>query len=162
MYGGDNPPFEKVKIVLIPYALAVIGLTFGSLYFGVGDLLGIPEALIFIGGLAALVVGSFLVWSVLLYKHLDNTAYRIEPEGIEIVHEFIHHSKNLVRFDEITDVEMEQPISMRVFGTGNIVLNTAGSKEKSFKLRFVESPEELQQALSEEVSGSSYAGSEVV
>lgn len=159
---GDGPPFDKVKIALIPYGIAVFALTWLMINQGFYEMLGVPSGVMFLFGFGLLFVGGSLMWLVLLYKHLDNTSYIISPDGIEISHQFIHHSKNMIRFDEITDIELEQPLSMRPFDTGNIILNTAGSKQESFKIRFVEQPKELQNILSNKISDTSYAGSEVV
>lgn len=91
-----------------------------------------------------------------LTRELSNRKYIIRSEEVEIVDRYLDHGKDTASLRNITDVTMERPLTQRIFGTGNVLLNTAGSDDKEIKIEYIKHPETVQKQLSDMISDTDY------
>lgn len=91
--------------------------------------------LIFWGG----VIMAFLyAWVDLSFKN-----YQIYPDHIVSVTGIFNRNNTTVRFDEITNINWASDVTQRVFGIGNIHIDTAGGPGYELTLIGVQNPEKV-------------------
>lgn len=119
------------------------------------DISGSPYLLVPFAMIIPLVMVPIQVF--FLVRELTHTRYTVKSDRVEIIDNYLDKGKDTASFDNITDVEMEKPFTQRIFGTGNVLLNTAGSDNKEIRIEFVENPETLQEELSKLISNTEYS-----
>lgn len=127
---------------------ACFAIYFGLLYFASYSLpfyvLAVPLA------------AGFILQMIFLYGELKHRSYRVYEDHIEVEDRFFDRSSQTSRFENITDMNLEKPVVQRLFGTGNIRLNTAGSGNSEIVLRYLKNPDRYYEKLSELVNSRSY------
>ena len=155
----SNRSYDNNRGLPHPYLSLVIGLVFGatggiiatlilqsSMELGTAGLFGIGV------GIPATIAGTLIGQVYFLVKELKNRKYLISPEGVIIVDDYLDKSQRKIAFNRVTDVEMEQPLSQRFFGTGNIKLNTAGSDHQEARIEFIKNTELVNKELSDMIA----------
>jgi|GEM_PF-585189 uncharacterized membrane protein YdbT with pleckstrin-like domain len=89
-------------------------------------------------------------------RELKHRKYIIKPNSVDIEDNYLDRSIKSASFDNMTDAKMEKPLVQRLFGTGNVLLNTDGSDTKEIKIEFIDNPETLQEELSDIISETDY------
>lgn len=157
----DNQGNRPLPHFLLSVALSIfiVGIPVSLAYFRIIDV-GIdisasPYLLLPFAMLVPIVM--FPIQVFFLIRELKHRKYVIKPERIDIVDNYLDREKKTASFDNITDAEMEKPWIQRLFGTGNVLLNTAGSDTKEIKIEFIGNPETLQEELSGMISETDYS-----
>lgn len=92
--------------------------------------------------LGAIIFVAFTVsTNILGYFNLKATEYRFKPKQLEYREGFFNIRQSNVSYDRITDLSLRQPVTQRLFGTGTILVNTAGSDGKELRIAYINNPE---------------------
>lgn len=137
-------------IVGIPVSLAYFEIIDIGLDISVSPYLLLPFAMIV--PIVMLPIQVFF-----LIRELKHRKYLIRPDRVDVVDNYLDRGKKSASLDNITDAEMEKPWIQKLFGTGNVLLNTAGSDNKEIKIEFVSNPETLQKEISDMISETEYS-----
>lgn len=121
-----------LSLILAPLLGATVGAT---IWLKGGEALAVPAALIAI----AIIFPSNLIRR---YYNLKNTEYRFKRDHVEVYEGFWNIKEENVPYSRITDVTLSKPLLQRAFGTGSILLNTAGSDIPKGSIDFIENPDE--------------------
>lgn len=79
--------------------------------------------------------------NVMSYFNLKATEYRFESKQLEYREGFINIRQSNVSYDRITDLSLRQPVTQRIFNTGTILVNTAGSDRRELKIAYIDNSE---------------------
>ncbi len=77
--------------------------------------------------------------------NLKAREYRFFSDIIEFYEGFLNTVKKVVRYDRITDITLTKSVWERIWNTGSIFINTAGSIGPEVKISYIEKPEETYQ-----------------
>lgn len=102
----------------------------------------IPSLFILVGGILLALAGIGAV-----YFNLNSREYRFYSNEVEVYEGFINIEQNNTSYDRVTDISYSQPITQRMFGTGTVKLNTAGSGYHEIKISYVDNPEQEYKSL---------------
>lgn len=91
----------------------------------------------------------FLTQIIFLYKEVSSRKYIITDEGVEIINNFIDRGRTSVSYQDMANVRLERPLIQRIFGTGNVLIETAGSSGPEARLEYIENPETVQEELAD-------------
>lgn len=87
------------------------------------------------------VVLVLLVYVAVAYFNLSNREYRFFDNEVEVYEGFLNISQDTISYDRVTDISFNRPIWQRLFGTGTILLNTAGGNTQEIRISYVDDPE---------------------
>lgn len=131
---------QKNSDVLKPNLKAAMasGLITWSLIGLVG---GAAAAYVFgpIGILATLVI--IVLGNIASYLNIKSREYRFKQNQLEWYEGFLNINQRNVSYNRVTDISLHQPITQRIFGTGTILINTAGSDAREVSISFINNPE---------------------
>lgn len=85
---------------------------------------------------------SIIALNALSYFNIKSREYRFNNDQIEVYEGFLNISQNNVAYNRITDISLQKPVTQRIFGTGTILINTAGSDFREVSIGHVDSPDE--------------------
>ncbi len=88
--------------------------------------------------------------------NLWTRTYTFDSNKVDINEGFLNRKSDTISYDRITDVTLSKPVLQRIFGTGTIHINTAGSTHQVFSISYIENPEETHQKVSDIVSKVKY------
>lgn len=139
----------------LPHSILSIGLTLAVV--GVSYLL----SRIFAPNLAILTLFIAIpVWpSIQMYFLIREMQYRkyiIRDDGVEVVDDYLDKSSTSVGFENATDVSLSRPLFQRLFGTGNVKVETAGSDRAEIQFKYLKDAEDVQEELAEMVRNTEY------
>lgn len=97
----------------------------------------VSPVLVVVGGLLLALTGIGGV-----FFNLNSREYRFYENEVEVYEGFINITQNNTSYDRVTDISYNQPVTQRLFGTGTIKLNTAGSAYHEIKISYVDEPEQ--------------------
>jgi uncharacterized membrane protein YdbT with pleckstrin-like domain len=147
----NNNPQRSIK----PNAAAGTAIRGGVVLVGTAVLTGvliwsssIPSVIVLIGGL---MLGLAAAGTVLF--NLRSREYRFYNNEIEVYEGFINIKRNNTSYDRVTDISYSQPVTQRLFGTGTVKLNTAGSGRHEIKISYVNEPQKEYDRLKNIVDG---------
>lgn len=134
---------------LRPNVTAGTSIRGGMILIGTAFLTGIlmwssdiPSVFVLIGGILLALAGTGIV-----FFNLNSREYRFYTNEVEVYEGFINITQNNTSYDRVTDISYTQPITQRIFGTGTIKLNTAGSGYHEIKISYVDNPEQKYRTL---------------
>lgn len=155
-----NLPHEG-KSLLAGLIVALIGIGLVSLLTQSnpldGGTLTYNSLILYGASIGAGILSWLAVQIIFLYKEIKHMEYVITPSSVEIKDNFWDQERTSASFEEVTDVELEKPILQRLFGTGNVLVNTAGSEGREIKMEFIKNPEVVQDEVSDMVSKTEYS-----
>lgn len=129
---------------LRPNVAAGTSIRGGMILLGAAVLTGIlmwssniPSVFVLIGGILLGLAGTGVV-----FFNLNSREYRFYNNEVEVYEGFINITQNNTSYDRVTDISYSQPITQRIFGTGTVKLNTAGSGYHEIKISYVDNPEQ--------------------
>ena len=100
---------------------------------------------IVMGLLFWLVVPLFIIlWKWLVIK---NTRYELTTERLRTRHGVLNKETDELELYRVRDYKLEQPLFLRLFSLGNIVLQTSDSSHPVVTLRAIANGEELREQL---------------
>ena len=82
----------------------------------------------------------FMLWNFLSIK---TTVYQLTTERLKVSHGILNKKINELELYRVKDYRIEQPLHLRLFGLGNIILDTSDKSNPVMILRAVPSSEEL-------------------
>ena len=97
------------------------------------------------------------------YMNLRAREYRFFKDRIEFYEGFLNISRRVVRYDRVTDVGLRKSVWERIWSTGSVFVNTAGSPYREVHVSYIRNPEEALDAVQKLVkrySGNSGDGTE--
>lgn len=108
--------------------------------------------LVALGGIAAAVGGAFLLWR--------SFSYGVGEREIVIESGILHRQRRVIPFDRIQDIDIEQGLLSRFFGTAKVKIETGGSAKNEGNLDSVALGEahRLREALRRGQAGEASAG----
>lgn len=117
-----------------------------------GNILGMGVIGLIIGTATGLFMSNMVLGSVIFavftavtnimgYFNLKATEYRFESKQLEYREGFINIRQSNVSYDRITDLSLRQPITQRIFNTGTILVNTAGSDGRELSIAYIDNSE---------------------
>lgn len=98
----------------------------------------VPIVQIGIVSFIILFLGVFFV----SYMNLKNREYRFFNNEVEVYEGFINITQDNISYNRVTDISFDRPVWQRIFGTGTIRLNTAGSGVHEIHISYVNNPED--------------------
>lgn len=105
----------------------------------IGVILGIDPIITYL--LSASVVVFISVF--LAYMNLRARLYRFFSDRAEFYEGFLNINQRVVRYDRITDITHNRSVWERIWGTGSVHLNTAGSNMKEVKISYIRDSENV-------------------
>ena len=125
-----------------------------------GNLLGMGLVGLIIGTAIGIFMNNLVLGAVIFvvftaatnvigYFNLKATEYRFESKQLEYREGFINIRQSNVSYDRITDLSLRQPITQRIFNTGTILVNTAGSDGRELSIAYIDSSEEEFESIKE-------------
>lgn len=102
----------------------------------------VPSLFVIIGGVMIALLGTGVV-----YFNLNSREYRFYRDEVEVYEGFLTINRNSTSYNRVTDISYSQPVTQRIFGTGTVKLNTAGSGYHEIKISYVDNPEQEYQTL---------------
>jgi len=156
----NNVNEEKPYIVLKPRAvvaifpalignLLIIGL---PLVFVVSYLLSTTSIVgqaVFSSTITTISFFLFVIFVIILlpplfsYKNVKSREYRFFGDRIEFYEGFLNIDRKVVRYDRVTNVGFRKTIWDRLFGTGTIFLDTAGSFISEINIGYITNSERV-------------------
>ena len=104
--------------------------------------------------LGTFIVMGLLIWLVvplfiILWKWLviKNTRYELTTERLRTRHGVLNKETDELELYRVRDYKLEQPLFLRLFSLGNIVLQTSDSSHPVVTLRAIANGEELREQL---------------
>lgn len=82
----------------------------------------------------------FIVWNFLSIK---TTVYQLTTERLKSSYGILNKRIDELELYRVKDYRVEQPLHLRLFGLGNIILDTSDKSNPVMILRAIPSPEEL-------------------
>lgn len=82
-----------------------------------------------------------LVANIGSYLSYKSREYRFSENQLEFYEGFISIEQRNIAYDRITDVSLKKPFLQRIFDTGTVKINTAGSDSHEIKMSFLNDPE---------------------
>ena len=79
----------------------------------------------------------------LSYMNLKAREYRFFRDRIEFYEGFLNITRKLVRYERVTDITYTRSVWERLWGTGTIKINTAGSPYKEIRISYVRNSEKV-------------------
>jgi|GEM_PF-584593 uncharacterized membrane protein YdbT with pleckstrin-like domain len=124
----------------IPSAMFGNLIGFGIIGLIVGSALGFILESLLLG------TGIFVVFTAITnifgYFSLKSTEYRFEPKQMEYREGFLNITQSNVSYNRITDLSLRQSVTQRLFGTGTILVNTAGSDARELRISYIDNSEQ--------------------
>jgi membrane protein YdbS with pleckstrin-like domain len=159
--GGMLPP-GKPQLVLKPRIIAgifprffatLVVLIFLSLIFN-------PLAFLVLLGIDPM-ISLILAFSLVIflsiffpYMNLRAREYRFFSDRAEFYEGFLNIQRKVVRYDRVTDISYNRSVWERLWGTGTVLLNTAGSPYKEIRIAYVRDSERVYHNVQNLVKGS--------
>lgn len=84
----------------------------------------------------------FMVW-----LHIATTFYVVLPDRIEIRTGILVKRTKAIPFDKITEISLKQTLIQRIFGIGDLFIDTAGDKGLEAVMAGVEYPKQMAECL---------------
>ncbi len=135
---------ENPQRTVRPNVTAGTSIRGGMILLGTAVLTGIlmwssdiPSVFVLIGGILLALAGTGVV-----FFNLNSREYRFYNNEVEVYEGFINITQNNTSYDRVTDISYSQPITQRIFGTGTVKLNTAGSGYHEIKISYVDNPQQ--------------------
>ena len=82
----------------------------------------------------------FMLWNFLSIK---TTVYQLTTERLKVSHGILNKKINELELYRVKDYRVEQPLHIRLFGLGNIILDTSDKSNPVMVLRAISNSEEL-------------------
>lgn len=82
----------------------------------------------------------FMLWNFLSIK---TTVYQLTTERLKVSHGILNKKINELELYRVKDYRVEQPLHIRLFGLGNIILDTSDKSNPVMILRAISNSEEL-------------------
>ncbi|HDD46472.1 MAG TPA: PH domain-containing protein [Candidatus Aenigmarchaeota archaeon] len=79
--------------------------------------------------------------------------YRFFSDRVEFYEGFLNVNRKIVRYDRVTDISLNKSVWERIWGTGTILLNTAGSPFSEVKLSYIKNPEDIYEKIQNILKG---------
>lgn len=131
---------KPTGIVILGYLIfsPLVGL---ALFVGSASLFGRMPG----GGLATslLLLSPFILYWVHRFMNLRSREYRFFDDAVETYEGWLNLKNDNVSYDMVTDISFDRPVIQRIFGTGTVRLNTAGSNTHEVHIKYVKDPERV-------------------
>lgn len=144
-----NDKYQKTIKPDIKSAMSVSAAVIGFVSIFIGLAVTLATSVI-IGAIVFLLI--FLSMNIVTYFNLKSKEYRFGPKQVEMYEGFLNISQRNVAYNRITDISLERPVTQRIFGTGSIKINTAGSDIQEVIVGYIKEPEKQYREI-KEISG---------
>lgn len=154
---------ERPQMVLKPKIIAGIIPRFLAVLVPLGIVIAVGSSFLFLLGpwLIPVAILVVVVAIFLSYMNLRSREYRFYSDRAEFFEGFLNINQNVVRYERVTDITYNRSVWERLWGTGSILLNTAGTHRKELRIGYIENPEEVYGRVQDLVRGSGgYSGTE--
>ncbi len=132
---GVLPKFIYTIIVVGFITYYILGTLLMGVFIGLGLILIFPIVIIL----------ASLVSVFLSYMNLRAREYRFFSDKAEFYEGFLNINRKVVRYERITDITFRKSVWERIWGTGTILLSTAGAALHELKISYIRNPEKTYQ-----------------
>jgi len=154
----------RPRLVLRPRIIAgIFPKFFGTLVFVIIFFFVFNPAvlLVFLGidpVVILILTGSLIIFISVFFSYMNLRAreYRFFDDRSEFYEGFLNITRKVVRYDRITDITFNRSVWERIWGTGTVKLNTAGSPYKEIRIAYVRDSERIYQDVQNLVKSSQH------
>ncbi len=151
---GVFPKFTVTLLILV-FFMTYMDISYG---FHKISLPGFQEGYQLFMIFRVLLVAIVIIVSVLLsYLNLRTRQYKFFSDRLEVYEGFLNVKQSVVRYERVTDISFNRSVWERIWGTGSIMLNTAGSLYHELKISYIRNPESVYEIVQKYVK--QYSGS---
>jgi uncharacterized membrane protein YdbT with pleckstrin-like domain len=114
----------------------------------IGDIIIALIASAVIGFLSTLIVGIIIFpltvagLTVFSYFNVKSREYRFKNDQLEWYEGFLNISQRNIAYNRVTDISLQKPLMQRFFGTGTILVNTAGTDTHEVRMSYIDNPDQ--------------------
>ena len=146
--GSDRPIFVlKPRIIagILPkFFVTLIAIVLFFIFFNpvVFLVVLLGRDFVFAGIILSFLIAVLLSF-FLSYMNLRAREYRFFRDRVEFYEGFLNITRKLVRYERVTDITYTRSVWERLWGTGTIRINTAGSPYKEINISYVRNSEKV-------------------